>query len=168
MDHAPTLLVALTVVWLSGRWRRSLEALRVLRAASSATSTTLLHSPSSRRGPRLASAGRGGAPADQPAPASVRLEVGYSTPLPALRAHVCSVLARHPLWDGGHSAMQVVDATPASVVLRLRASVTAGADARRLEADLHEAVLLFLARHCPESLDDADPAPVVRAGMLDR
>lgn len=250
MDHAPMLLVALTLAWLAGRWHRSLapglQALRILRAAGL---TRVLEtqgsvqpplegvgSRSGRLGPRLASGSRaslapisasnlmsslvaavrrgvprtaglgfpgtadpgapgaarlgstpgaaglgrraragtpGGAGPDplRPAPASVRLELGYATPLPALRAHVRSVLARHPLWDGGHSAMQVVDATPATVVVRVCASVTTGADARRLEADLYEAVLLFLTRHYPESLDDDAPgrqAPGVPRGVLDR
>jgi hypothetical protein len=151
MDHTAMLLLALTIAWTAGRWNHCLAP--ALRAAGAYRA--VLHPVLSGPAPR----------------ASVRLEAGYATPLPSLRAHLGAELARHPLWDGGHWAMQVVDATRSAVVVLVSASAPDPVAARRLEADLRAALLLFLTRHDADGPDDGRtvrPAPAVPAGVLDR
>jgi hypothetical protein len=130
MDHAPVVLVVMTVAWLAGRWNRCLgPGLRVLGAG------------------RRASARPGGPRA------AVRFEVGYAMSLPALRERMHRDLAGHALWDGVSWGMQVVDATRSAVVVRVSATTASPAAARRLEADLREVLAAFVAEHHPESLE---------------
>ncbi len=81
-----------------------------------------------------------------------------------LRAQVDQVVAAHPAWDGRVARAQVVDSTPASMVVRVVVSAHDANDAWELRCDLREALLAWLHRDRPEAL----PRVRVLAGPTDR
>lgn len=163
MDQAPVVLVALTVAWLSSRWNHCLVP--GLRAVG-AYRPTHRNPDQGRRKPTPRTASR-----TTGARASVVLYVGYATPVDLLRQAAHLRVARHPLWDGRDWGLQVIDATRSAVVVRVCATAASPADALRLEADLREALLAYLARYYPESLEqrvEGDGGSVVPHLLLDR
>ncbi|GAA1950928.1 mechanosensitive ion channel family protein [Kitasatospora viridis] len=80
------------------------------------------------------------------------LHLDHRTPVAPLRAEFDAFLAGHPLWDGEGSALQVVDTTPTSIVVRVLATAANGADAFELRCQLREHLLAFLCEKHPQAL----------------
>jgi small-conductance mechanosensitive channel len=83
---------------------------------------------------------------------SVLLHTDYTVPVAEVRAELYRLVRQSPLWDGRDWALQVVDATPTTMVLR---GLMSSADAPSnwdLRCDVREKLLTFLQQRHPESL----------------
>ncbi|MFC8719337.1 mechanosensitive ion channel family protein [Kitasatospora sp. NPDC057198] len=80
------------------------------------------------------------------------LHLDHSTPVDLLREEFESYLAKHPRWDGEGSALQVVDTTPSTLVVRALATAANAGDAFELRCDLREHLVGFLREHHPYAL----------------
>ncbi|MFE9426371.1 mechanosensitive ion channel family protein [Kitasatospora sp. NPDC006697] len=80
------------------------------------------------------------------------LHLDHRTPVPRLREEFEAFLAKSSLWDGEGSALQVVDTTPNTIVVRALATAANGADAFELRCQLREHLLGFLCERHPEAL----------------
>ncbi|MFF2815000.1 mechanosensitive ion channel family protein [Kitasatospora cineracea] len=80
------------------------------------------------------------------------LHLDHSTPVGLLRAEFEDYLAKNPRWDGEGSALQVVDTTPSTLVVRALATAANASDAFELRCDLREHLVGFLREHHPHAL----------------
>ncbi|WP_045693332.1 mechanosensitive ion channel family protein [Streptomyces rubellomurinus] len=89
------------------------------------------------------------------------LHLDHRAPVPLLRKEFEAFLADHPLWDGQGSALQVVDTTPSTIVVRLLATAADAADAFSLRCELREHLVSHICAHHPEALPRVavDPGP---------
>lgn len=83
---------------------------------------------------------------------SVVLHVDFRLPVEPLRAELHRLLADSELWDGRDWVLQVVDATPTTMVLRALMSSADAPSNWDLRCDVREKLLAFLAEHYPEEL----------------
>ncbi|MEU8223655.1 mechanosensitive ion channel domain-containing protein [Kribbella sp. NPDC048915] len=92
---------------------------------------------------------------------SVVLHVDFSVPIEELRAEMHRLVQESPLWDGLDWVLQVVDATPTTMVVR---GLVSSADAPSnwdLCCEVREKLLTFLQQHHPGAL------PKVRADVVE-
>nr|WP_202523501.1 mechanosensitive ion channel domain-containing protein [Kitasatospora sp. SID7827] len=80
------------------------------------------------------------------------LHLDHRTPVDLLRAEFDAYLAKNPRWDGEGSALQVVDTTPTTLVVRALATAANGADAFELRCELREHLVAFLREQHPYAL----------------
>ncbi|RKE17664.1 mechanosensitive ion channel family protein [Streptomyces sp. TLI_171] len=80
------------------------------------------------------------------------LHLDHSTPVDRLREEFESYLAKNPRWDGEGSALQVVDTTPTTLVVRALATAANADDAFALRCDLREHLIGYLREHHPNAL----------------
>ncbi len=79
------------------------------------------------------------------------LHLDHSTPVDLLRAEFETYLAKNPHWDGEGSALQVVDTTPTTLVVRALATAANAGDAFELRCELREHLIGFLREHHPHA-----------------
>ncbi|KDN87253.1 mechanosensitive ion channel family protein [Kitasatospora cheerisanensis] len=98
------------------------------------------------------------------------LHLDHSTPVDLLRAEFEEYLAKHPRWDGEGSALQVVDTTPSTLVVRALATAANADDAFTLRCDLREHLVAFLREHHPHALPRVavSSVPGPRSGEAER
>lgn len=82
----------------------------------------------------------------------VTLHVDYTAELDELRTHARRLVEDSPLWDRVEWVLQVVDATPATVVVQVLASAADGPSAWDLRCDLREELIKFIRDTHPEWL----------------
>ncbi|MFJ8623520.1 mechanosensitive ion channel family protein [Kitasatospora sp. NPDC093550] len=80
------------------------------------------------------------------------LHLDHHAPVALLREEFEAFLAKSELWDGQGSALQVVDTTPTTIVVRVLATAANGADAFELRCELREHLVGFLRDHHPYAL----------------
>ncbi|MFJ9457803.1 mechanosensitive ion channel family protein [Kitasatospora sp. NPDC101447] len=80
------------------------------------------------------------------------LHLDHHAPVALLREEFDAFLAKNELWDGEGSALQVVDTTPTTIVVRVLATAANGADAFELRCELREHLVGFLRDHHPYAL----------------
>jgi small-conductance mechanosensitive channel len=90
---------------------------------------------------------------------NVLLHVDYSLPVEPVREELRRVLEESPLWDKRDWALQVVDVTPTTMVLRALMSAVDAPTAWNLRCEIREKLLAFLAERHPDQL------PRVRAEL---
>jgi small-conductance mechanosensitive channel len=103
---------------------------------------------------------------------TVLLHVDYTVPVAELRAELERLVAASPLWDGRDCALQVVDTTPTTMVLRALMSAPDAASGWDLRCDVREKLLAYLHERYPGSLPrlrtelagGPDGQPAERAG----
>lgn len=83
---------------------------------------------------------------------SVILHLDYTVPLPALRAELDRLLAGSKRWDGKVKVIQVTDAKPTAMEVRVLVSAADASSAWDLRCELREQLIHFLQRHYPQSL----------------
>ncbi|PYC69147.1 mechanosensitive ion channel protein [Streptomyces tateyamensis] len=89
------------------------------------------------------------------------LHLDHRAPVAQLREEFEAYLAKNELWDGEGSALQVVDTTPSTIVVRALATAADGADAFELRCQLREHLIGYLCENHPDALPRvtvADPA----------
>lgn len=91
---------------------------------------------------------------------TVELHVDFHLPLEPVRRELERVLAASPLWDQRDWHLQVVDATPTTMVVRALMGTPDAPQAWDLRCEVREKLIGFLAEHYPYAL------PRVRAEML--
>ncbi|MEV4559578.1 mechanosensitive ion channel domain-containing protein [Kitasatospora sp. NPDC049285] len=93
------------------------------------------------------------------------LHLDHSAPIGELRREFDDYLAKNPRWDGEGSALQVVDTTPSTLVVRALATAANASDAFELRCDLREHLIGYLHEHHPQALPrvNVTPAPGPRA-----
>jgi small-conductance mechanosensitive channel len=107
---------------------------------------------------------------------TVILHADYSLPVEPLRQELQRVLEDSPLWDRRDWVLQVVDTTPATMVLRALMSSADAPSNWDLRCDVREQLLAFLAEHYPDQLPKvraeipatATPAPDCATPRADR
>jgi hypothetical protein len=90
---------------------------------------------------------------------TVLLHLSHRTPVPALRAEFERLLKETPLWDGLGSALQVVETTPTTIVVRALMTARDAGQAFDLRCWIREELLAYLAREHPEALPQLPQAP---------
>ncbi|MFE0461589.1 mechanosensitive ion channel family protein [Kitasatospora sp. NPDC058965] len=80
------------------------------------------------------------------------LHLDHRAPVGLLRKEFDAYLAGHPLWDGEGSALQVVDTTPSTLVVRVLATAANGSDAFELRCQLREHLIGYLCEQHPDAL----------------
>jgi len=90
---------------------------------------------------------------------TVFLHVDYTIPVSVLRKEFRHILDGHPLWDGKVCIVQVTDATPQTMELRLLLSTADASTGWDLRCEVREKMLAFIQKEYPGSL------PRVRAEM---
>ncbi|MFJ5228954.1 mechanosensitive ion channel family protein [Kitasatospora sp. NPDC088391] len=80
------------------------------------------------------------------------LHLDHSTPVDLLRIEFEDFLAKNPHWDGEGSALQVVDTTPSTLVVRALATAANADDAFALRCELREHLVAHLREHHPHAL----------------
>lgn len=94
---------------------------------------------------------------------SVFLHVDYTVPLQALRAELDRLLAGSKLWDGKVKVIQVTDAKPTTMEVRVLVSAPDAPTAWDLRCELRERLIDFLQRQYPQSLPrtrvELEPTP---------
>ncbi|WP_422737414.1 mechanosensitive ion channel family protein [Micromonospora sp. WMMD729] len=81
-----------------------------------------------------------------------RLHVDYTADLDDLRAETRRLVEASPLWDRHQWVLQMVDATPQTVVVQVQASAADGPSAWDLRCDVREGLIGYLRDHHPEWL----------------
>ncbi|MGV9763365.1 mechanosensitive ion channel family protein [Micromonospora tulbaghiae] len=81
-----------------------------------------------------------------------RLHIDHTADLDDLRAETRRIVESSPLWDRHQWVLQMVDATPQTVVVQIQASAADGPSAWDLRCDLREALIRYLRDHHPEWL----------------
>ncbi|WP_327676352.1 mechanosensitive ion channel family protein [Kitasatospora sp. NBC_00458] len=84
--------------------------------------------------------------------ASVLLHLDHATPVDLLRTALHDRLAENPLWDGAEWALQVVDTTPSTMLVRATMTARTPDDAAQLRFDVREQLVGYLRDHHPEAL----------------
>ncbi|MFD7588320.1 mechanosensitive ion channel family protein [Kitasatospora sp. NPDC059811] len=90
------------------------------------------------------------------------LHLDHRAPIPLLRKEFDAFLADSPLWDGQGSALQVVDTTPTTIVVRLLATAANADDAFSLRCQLREHLVTHICEHHPEALPRVSVTPAPR------
>jgi small-conductance mechanosensitive channel len=94
---------------------------------------------------------------------TVLLHVDYRLPVDPIRAELQRVLEESPLWDRRDWVLQVVDATPTTMVLRALMSSADAPTSWDLRCEVREKLLAFLARRYPDQLPrvraEIEPGP---------
>ncbi|MGW4891296.1 mechanosensitive ion channel family protein [Kitasatospora sp. NPDC004240] len=80
------------------------------------------------------------------------LHLDHHTPVGLLREEFDEYLAKSELWDGEGSALQVVDTTPTTIVVRVLATAANADDAFELRCRLREHLIGHLRDHHPYAL----------------
>ncbi|MFJ8042626.1 mechanosensitive ion channel family protein [Kitasatospora sp. NPDC096147] len=80
------------------------------------------------------------------------LHLDHSTPVGELRAEFERRLDTHPLWDGTGRALQVVDTTPSTIVVRALMTARNADDAFELRCWAREELIRYLRHHHPAAL----------------
>lgn len=83
---------------------------------------------------------------------SVLLHVDFRLPVDPVREELRRILEDSPLWDRRDWVLQVVDATPTTMVLRALMSSTDAPTSWDLRCEVREKLLAFLARDYPDQL----------------
>jgi hypothetical protein len=83
---------------------------------------------------------------------TVELYTDYSVPVEALRAHLTDLLARTDLWDGQVQVVQLTEAHPQVVKIRILVSAADSPTAFDLRCYVRENMIAFLSTHYPEAL----------------
>ncbi|WP_247673082.1 hypothetical protein [Micromonospora sp. C51] len=81
-----------------------------------------------------------------------RLHVDHTPDLDDLRAVTSRIVESSPLWDRQQWVLQMVDATPQTVVIQVQASADDGPSAWDLRCDVREGLIRYLRDHHPEWL----------------
>ncbi len=81
-----------------------------------------------------------------------RLHVDHTADLDDLRAETRRIVESSPLWDRHQWVLQMVDATPQTVVVQVQASAADGPSAWDLRCDVREALVRYLRDHHPQWL----------------
>ncbi|MGW2399538.1 mechanosensitive ion channel family protein [Kitasatospora sp. NPDC001664] len=94
------------------------------------------------------------------------LHLDHSTPVGELRAEFERRIAEHPLWDGAGRALQVVDTTPSTIVVRALMTARNADDAFELRCWAREELIRHLRHHHPAALPRVAfaEAPMTGAG----
>lgn len=87
------------------------------------------------------------------------LHLDHRTPVPVLRQEFEEFLAKCELWDGEGSALQVVDTTPTTMVVRALMTAADADDAFELRCRVREHLLAYLGEHHPAALPRIPVAP---------
>lgn len=93
---------------------------------------------------------------------AVQLYLDYRAPMAAIRERAEHLVTRSPYWDGDTFAVQVVDATEKSMVVRVLASAPDGPRCFDLRCEVREGLLGYLQQQHPQAL----PAVRVRSHQL--
>ncbi|WP_262284366.1 mechanosensitive ion channel family protein [Micromonospora sp. MA102] len=80
----------------------------------------------------------------------IRVHVDHTADLDDLRAETRRLVESSPLWDRHQWVLQMVDATPQTVVVQVQASAADGPSAWDLRCDLREGLVRYLRDHHPE------------------
>jgi hypothetical protein len=80
------------------------------------------------------------------------LHLDYSAPVDALRAEAERVITTSRHWDGLDWALQVVDTTETTMVVRVLASAVDADHAYELRCELREKLLAYVTEHHPSAL----------------
>ncbi|MFG2818534.1 mechanosensitive ion channel family protein [Kitasatospora sp. NPDC048365] len=80
------------------------------------------------------------------------LHLDHRAPVGRLREEFEDFLAKCELWDGQGSALQVVDTTPTTIVVRALATAADADDAFELRCRLREHLIGYLCEHHPQAL----------------
>ncbi|WP_406115492.1 mechanosensitive ion channel family protein [Kitasatospora purpeofusca] len=101
------------------------------------------------------------------------LHLDHHTPVGKLREEFDAFLSGDPLWDGEGSALQVVDTTPTTIVVRALATAANAEDAFELRCRLREHLIGYLVENHPYALPrvpatDAAPGPGNSPGPVPR
>ncbi|MEV7175200.1 mechanosensitive ion channel domain-containing protein [Kitasatospora sp. NPDC093679] len=88
------------------------------------------------------------------------LHLDHRTPVPELRAEFERLLKESEWWDGRGAALQVVDTTPTTIVVRALMTARSAADAFELRCWVRERLIGHLREQYPEALPRVavDPA----------
>ncbi len=82
----------------------------------------------------------------------VALWLDYRAPVPLIRAEAIRLCRAAPEWDGRLVEVQVVDASPQAIQLRVLVSAANADRAWHLRCRLREELLAYIARTCPDCL----------------
>ncbi|MFJ9518673.1 mechanosensitive ion channel family protein [Kitasatospora sp. NPDC101801] len=80
------------------------------------------------------------------------LHLDHRTPMDDLRVEFDALLAKSELWDGEGSALQVVDTTPSTIVVRALMTARNAGDAFDLRCHVRERLVGYLREHHPQAL----------------
>jgi len=83
---------------------------------------------------------------------AVTVDVDYRTPVDQVRAAVEKMVAASPLWDRNFWNLQVVDAGPATMRLRVLVTAADSSKAFDLRCEVRENLIAWLQENHPESL----------------
>jgi len=100
---------------------------------------------------------------------TVNLHVDYKIPVDSVRAELIRLVEASPLWDRKTLALQVVDATDRTVVLRAVVSASDSGKCWELRCQVREQLLDFLRTRLPDCLPriraELDPPGGTRTGL---
>lgn len=82
----------------------------------------------------------------------IQLHVDHTADLDDLRREARRLVESSPLWDRDRWVLQMVDATPQTVVIQVQASAADGASAWDLRCDLREGLIRYLRDQHPQWL----------------
>ncbi|MFC4021267.1 mechanosensitive ion channel family protein [Micromonospora sp. GCM10011542] len=82
----------------------------------------------------------------------IQIHVDHTADLDDLRREARRLVESSPLWDQDQWVLQMVDATPQTVVIEVQASAADGASAWNLRCDLREGLVRYLRDHHPQWL----------------
>ncbi len=82
----------------------------------------------------------------------VLLWLDYRAPVPLIRAEAIRICRAAPEWDGRLVEVQVVDASPQAIQLRVLLSAANADHAWHLRCRIREELIAFIARTCPACL----------------
>lgn len=82
----------------------------------------------------------------------VYLYTDYQVPVASIRDRLDQFLSTHPLWDQEVKKVQVTDARPDTLEVRLLVGARNAGEAFDLRCDVREDMIRFLREHYPESL----------------
>ncbi|MGH7076957.1 MAG: mechanosensitive ion channel family protein, partial [Acetobacteraceae bacterium] len=83
---------------------------------------------------------------------SVHLNVDYTVPLEALRKELDAIVHATPLWNGKVVVLQVVEALPTTIQLRVLISARNSPETWDLRCYVREKLIVFLQEHYPGAL----------------
>ncbi|WP_152626566.1 mechanosensitive ion channel family protein [Streptacidiphilus carbonis] len=83
---------------------------------------------------------------------TVLLHLDHTTPVEPLRAEFLALLRKSELWDGRGQALQVVDTTPSTIVVRALMTARDAPEAFDLRCWIREGLIAFLRDHHPQAL----------------
>jgi small-conductance mechanosensitive channel len=83
---------------------------------------------------------------------NVLLHVDYTVPVEEVRTELHRLVQASPRWDGRDWALQVVDTTPTTMVLRALMSSADAPNNWELRCEVREQLLVYLRDHYPASL----------------